>query len=181
MKLQAGDVVCTYSKSWLGKTIRAITAWNATDADADFNHALLMIDEQNTFESLATISSQNFFKAYNNANVLIVRPQITMTSELEIPLAIKQTVVESLMRKYKDKIYPYWKLPFFCIPALVRYFNIGSHPVCSELVALYLWKIGVRHDHWKGTSPDNLADEFEHWKNYIIVYKGKLQRGFFNV
>lgn len=167
LKLQCGDIICTRSDAWFGKAIRFIEKINATDNESVYNHVLIMKDEQNTFEALGTICSKNFYKEYVGKLVMVIRP-LYKAGNQPISDSEKIFILQDLIRKYEGKWYPWYRLPLYLIPPLAK-INIRKIPVCSELAAMFLWKLGIRHDHWAGTNPDTLADELRHWKNYGII------------
>lgn len=167
MILKTGDVFASYcSGTLINRMIRPIERLWSTDNDADYAHAGIIINPLESFECLTIIRRQAFYQAYKDKDIIIARytgPENKMTM---------QTSIARLRAKYEGKIYPYWRLPLFLFPPFAKRNFIGF-PVCSEMVAEHLYNIGAR-DSYKGVNPDTLVDEWEHWKNYEIVFKGKL-------
>lgn len=167
IQLKPGDVVGTENPMWLGKAINAIQWLWSGDGESKYSHSLIIKDdENNTFEALWTVRSQNFFKAYKGKRVIIARPKVGS--------AIIDEQLWVIIKKHKGQFYPAWRIIMHIIPPLAK-IAIFDRLVCSELVAKFLCLIGARHEQYKGTNPDRLADEWRRWKTFDIIFEGVLE------
>jgi hypothetical protein len=165
--LMVGDVFGTYSGSFLAKGITAIQWFWSKDMDADYNHTgIIQGPEGRTFEALWTIREGELFEEYQGCQVIIAR--YTGCDEGK-----KQLELDNLKRKHSGQWYPWWRLFMHVVPPLAR-ISVFKRPVCSELVARYLFFLGARHEHWAGTNPDTLVDEWNQWKHFDVIFEGKI-------
>lgn len=164
LKIQRGDIFCTRNPMALGRIITAIEAFWAHDGHAQYSHAGLFLDEMHSFEALWTVTSQNFYHAYRGDKVIVIRPK---AERVDIFKAMSKVIGD-----HYGKIYPLWRLPLHIFPPLARKLNFAKHPVCSELVALYLKELGIRNFPAYGTNPDMLVDEFRKWRDYDVLFEG---------
>ncbi|MFA6152921.1 MAG: hypothetical protein WC716_16485 [Chitinophagaceae bacterium] len=164
LNLKTGDCFCTRNPMFLGRIISAIELFWSTDGHAEYSHAGMMLNNTQTFESLLTNKSQDFYQGYQGENVLVVRPQV--------PDLDKFLALQKIYKEHNGKWYPFHRLPMFIFPPLAK-INIADRPVCSEMTAKYLTLLKIRQN-WKGVNPDTLADEFRNWKQYEIIYEGVL-------
>lgn len=165
-EFKKGDIFFTRSESgFLGRTIRGITSFWSSDGSAVYNHAGILTSATDTFECLARIGHYKLSR-YSGGRVMVARPHAAND--------IKEKVIADIVERYDGKIYPAWRLALHLVPPFARLVNRASWPVCSELVAMYLQKIGVRDYPWSGTSPDRLADEVWRWRAYVVLFDGPL-------
>ena len=164
--IREGDVFCTsFSGTVIAKAINAVQKFWAKDFSSEYSHSGIFVSKcGQTFEALWTYKSQDFFKAYEGSKVIVARPLISMKAKYAI---------RNLMDEYQGKLYPLWRLPMHTFPPLSR-IHLMDRPVCSELTALYLHRIGVRDYPPYGTNPDTLADEWRKWRDYQIIFEGVL-------
>lgn len=173
-KLQPGDVFGTRNPMALGRMINFIQKLWSKDSASKYSHSGIIIDEDGaTFESLWTLNTGNLFKAYTGKEIIVARPISKYDKAKLLTRKEKYTAVKKIIVEHKGQWYPYWRLTLQLIPPLAKivWFN---RPVCSELVAKYLWYIKARHHQWAGTNPDTLADEWRIWKNFEVIFEGKL-------
>lgn len=140
------------------------------DGESTYSHAGIILDAYGTtFEALWTVKKQNLFKAYANTDVLVARYIHAKKSQMNWALRLVEI-------KHLGQIYPFWRLLFQLFPPMAKYISFnGKWVVCSELVAQYLFLLEARHAQFLGTTPDILADEASAWRNYRIVYEGRLE------
>jgi hypothetical protein len=182
IEIRAGDIFCTRCPAALGRAINTCQAVMSRDGKSYYSHAGILIDNKGTtFEALGwRIRSQNLFEAYNNQEVVIARWE-GMTQEIF-------DSVFDILKKDEGKIYPAWRLPLNIVPFVGKYTSIGKRfLVCSEEVGKFLYLVfrdhgyeskggycWPRHKWYTGTSPDTLSDEWHRWKEYEIIFEGKL-------
>jgi len=164
-ELRPGDVFAVDTEKFFAKLITLRNKISASDCNAIYNHNGVIIKEDSTtFESRRKITHYNL-DDYEGKQILIARP------------IVQGFVAESAIKRlnqYDGKTYPWWRIIVHAIsPTLAKYLTWSGIPVCSELVAMYLNWVGVRHGGFFGTTPDMLADEWEHWREYEIIFNGK--------
>jgi len=175
IEIKRGDVFCSSNPSvGVGLLINAVQWLWSRDGSSTYSHSGVIIsDDGQTLEALPKkVESQDFLKAYSGDMVLVARPIARKASN--VPTI--DTDIDNGLRdvlKQKGNIYPWWRIPMHIIPPLAK-IMIFKRMVCSELVAYYLYKAGSRHDGYKGTNPDTLADEWRNWNNFDIIFEGKL-------
>ena len=168
MILKPGDIFCTYNPIFFGRCINSIQRFFSYDDNSTYSHSgIILNSDGDTFESKWFTREYNLFDQYEGKEVLITR--YTKLNKKKFNNAI-----EIIKDKYLNQFYPVWRLIFFLIPPTAKYVNFGK-VICSELVAHYLHLIGARHPQYYGTDVDRLSDEFNNWRIYKIVYKGKLE------
>jgi hypothetical protein len=172
-ELKAGDVFCTENPGVLGKAINFMQKLTASDDESVYSHAGIVTSmDGKTFEALWTIRPDHLSNR-KGQKVLIARPLFKDLSNNRITEFDKKLALTQIIKKYINWVYPVWRLPLHIVPFMAKYVSAhGRFLVCSELVGLYLYKIGARHEHFTGTSPDDLADEFKHYRNYEVIYEG---------
>lgn len=166
--LHPGMVFATSNPQGIGKPIRWFEKLYAKDRHAQYGHTGIIQDVAgSTFEALWTITESNLFDRYKGSKVLIVQPKVTREEAV--------TMIDALKEEHLKQIYPAWRLLLHLVPPLARRVSYkGKWVVCSELVAKYLFLIGIRHSSFAGTNPDNLVDEWRKWRDYEIVWEGVL-------
>jgi hypothetical protein len=164
MKLQQGDIFVTRNPMWLGRAITAAERFWATDNQARYSHAgIVLTPAGDTFESLWTIR-QAHIDAYKGHHVLIGRA----TS----PTACDQyKAIGQVRSDHEGGVYPAWRLLFHLFPPLAKYISSGRFPVCSELVVKkeILSGVSAWGTRWQGYNPDAVADAIRKWDAYDVV------------
>jgi hypothetical protein len=166
MDLKTGDCFLVHRRTLLGKMIDVVeTFWSKGDKCL-YSHAGLIIHKGGTtLEVLQPrVASQNFYEAYSRHQVMVVR-YTELTGE-------KLNKGISRVYQHYGHLYPYWRLPLEGL-RLAKFVHWNS-VFCSELVAQFLWYVGARDYHWFGVDPEDLEEEFRHWKNYQIIFEEKL-------
>jgi len=165
IELRPGDVFAEGTEAFFGKLIRLRDKMRSNDCEATFNHCGVIVDSTGgTFESRRRIQGYNLKNCVGN-HIIIVRPVAQDFSKL--------AAMRKIIRSYDGKAYPWYRIILHAItPTLARWLHHSGVPVCSELVAEYLYLIGVRHPNFWGTTPDTLADEWRHWREYEIIFDG---------
>jgi len=163
VKLRAGDQFVVHCRSVLG---RAISWGEKKDAEADpaYGHAGIIIDwTGTTIEALETIR-YGHLSDYTGQHVLIGR-----YGELN-PIRLQTAIIK--IGKRLGQWYPWWRLPL-SLASLARVIDDGR-VVCSELAAQMWWLCtGFKEfEDYRGWTPAELADVYEHWKEFEIVFKG---------
>lgn len=167
IELKPGDIFCSRNPMMLGRAINAVQTIWSKDNKSEYSHSGIILDSKGTtFEALWTNKKQNIFKAYAGRNVLIGRHR-NMSSE------VFEKGWEGI-KKHEGKWYAGYRLPLFFIPFLAKYINFGLG-VCSELTMKFLYKAGLA-EAWKGWNPDDVADMINKWKDYKIIFKGRVEK-----
>lgn len=165
MEIKQGDVFVTTSPSWIAKAINSVSGFWSSDGQSKYSHAGIVVSKCGvTFEALKQLNYGTMDR-YIGKPVMIVRPKVRRADVVQ---ALQEIVTE-----YQGDVYPAWRILLHLVPPLARKIsNDGKFLVCSELVAKYLHKVGLRHNMFTGTTPDTLAEEWRHWKDFEIVYEG---------
>jgi hypothetical protein len=150
----------------LGRIINAFQKFWSKDNESKYSHSGFMLDSQTSFEALWMNKKQDFFKAYGGRNVLIGRNK-KMT-----PIRFREGWRG--IKHHEGKPYAGHRLFFFMIPFVAKYCNLGL-AVCSELTMKFLFKTGLA-GMWQGWNPDDVADMIRKWKNWDIVFEGRLPK-----
>ena len=164
LNLKPGDLCVVKTNSAIAGTINTAQRFLSRDGKAEFNHALLIVDDTGkTFESLLRIDHYNMSQ-YVGCPVWIVRN--TEMTDVRFRFGYQAVL------KYDGKLYPWWRLPmhFFHLAQYIHW----SYPVCSELVGLFLNKAGLFTSTGWGWSPDELADLWAESKYYETIFRGVL-------
>jgi len=166
--LQPGDVFGTENPMLLGTIIKAIERVNSSDGESVYSHSGIIQNEKGkTLEALWRVSEKSFFQEYSGKNVIIARPKADHEKKL--------LAIDILRRQYLGRMYPFWRLPFHILPPVARFLTWKERwLVCSELVAKFEYQVGCRHDQVTGANPDMLADEWHMWRNFDVIFEGKL-------
>lgn len=167
IKLQRGDLFATENPMALGKMINFVQKVNNLDNKSKYTHIGLITDKIGiTFEALWTYKNQNIYTAYGGKDIIIFR-NTRMTEES----------FNDGMRGIKHltgRMYPFYRLPLFLLPFLAK-ISIFKKPVCSELIAMFLYFAGLRNTTQSfGIDPDDLVDRWRIHRDYEIVFEGTL-------
>ncbi len=166
MDLKKGDIFFVERETALGRFINWAQRLLSADGEARYNHSgIIRSDDGQTLESLSTVETHFFTTRYKDVNVLVARPTM--------PDKAKSDAVDRVVSADYGKKYPWYRFIWLMIPHFAKYINKGRS-VCSELTAKYLYLAGARHEYYQGTTPDRLVDEVRHWKNYEIIFEGKV-------
>lgn len=171
IELKPGDVFCSYNPWWTGKAIVAVQKF--WDGDAEYGHAGIITNPVagETLEALGEIEVGNLDR-YKGKQVLIARPLTTLRGRKIEAIECVHSI-KALKDKQLGRVYPWWRIMLHLFPPLARKVGTGDFLVCSELTAKYLYYIGARGNQYKGVTPDNLADEWLHWRNFEVIFKGE--------
>lgn len=165
IKLNAGDVFLVESGSIISPVTNFFQKLWSRDNRSKYCHAGIIIDDTNTtLECRWTVCSTNFMEFYKDKDVLIARCE--NLKNIDFTNGLLQIL------KFKGQWFPVHRmiLHAFHLAKFIHWQSV----VCSELVAKYLHGIGTRHNYWWGTTVDDLEEELKNWKQYSIVYEGKL-------
>lgn len=167
ISIKKGDIFFTQGRGFVSRSIMAITRFWSEDGEARYSHVGIFLNEHGTtVEALPDgIKSKSFISEYKGLNVLIVRPLQEQTM-LDFALA-------NVMKEHYGEVYPFWRLPLFALGPLARV-CVSDRLVCSEFVAKCLHLAGLRHSRFKGTTPDELADEARNYRTYEVIAEGRL-------
>lgn len=177
-KLQFGDIFITgpgirkekFYIRLLEIVILFISRLWAKDREAKGTHAGIILNENGLTQEATikgTLSKNNFFEYYKGKYVIIFRYK-------KITHLIFLKALRELEEEFKGESYPTWKLFFYPMILIARFFNFGR-AVCGEVVAYILWKYEVRHKHWSGTFPEMIRDELRDHRDFEIIYEGILE------
>lgn len=179
MKLQSGDIFLVHGTSTISKLIRWSEKFFSQDNEAKASHAgIITAPWGATFEALYNgIKRSNLYQQYEGSEIVIFRHK-DMTPD-------RFAAGYNAVLKYEDIIYPYWRLLVHSIPVLSKYIHLAGIPVCSELVAEFLYKAFVNNRevndlmmqfrHWWGMTPDELEDMLIIHKLFEVVFSGALR------
>lgn len=174
LDLRLGDVFAVNSGSPIAKAINKVSGFNSADGVSTFNHAGIITDNGilpgsdliQTFEALRKLELYSL-QRYSGREIIIARPSATDS--------VKRISLLRIVQRHKGQGYPWWRIPLHLYPPLARKVSYkGKYLVCSELVAKYELYLGIRNLDFTGATPDKLAEEWEHWRDFEIIYKGKL-------
>jgi len=167
----------------LGESILAFQCIKQADSQAGYSHAeLITVKYGNTFAARWRTREREPKKgllAYVGSKILIAEP---------INCSDSQAAYNDTKAMFDGDIYPVWRLLLqgisaFIFPWIVK-IGYGSHGVCSEVVAYFLMRAGLR-TYWRGTTPAMLEDEIrQSGSKYRIVFegvfKGNCDRGIYS-
>lgn len=170
VEIQPGDVFASQNPQGIGPIIQFWQKFNSKDNKSDRGHTgIIQNDSGKTLEAVFSITEQNLMQKYNGCGLTIARP-VAVEDELV------HGAIEMLRKQHLGQGYPYWRLVFHLFRPLAKYITAdGRFVVCSELTAKYLWLIGKRHAQFTGTTPDDLVDEWRKWRDFEIIFDGKLE------
>lgn len=177
--LQRGDVfVCEGNMGVVSAAIRGAQKILSRDNRADYGHAGIVTSARGeTLEALWTVRHGNL-DAYAGQRVLVARPVGTVFRPSEpVSLRIRDQALDLIERQYLGRVYPLWRLPLHLVPWLAKYASTGRWLVCSELVAKYLVFIAARDTVYAGIAPDTLADEWQCFHNFDVLFEGTWSPG----
>lgn len=168
VELQPGDLFGVYSDTLLAYGINIVQWLWSTDCDAKYNHTGIIQDATGkTFEALWTIREGNLFKDYEGCQVIIAR-----YTGCDLEKKIEE--LKNLKGYHLGQWYPWWRIFMHIVPPLAK-INVFKRPVCSEATARYEYFLKARHEHWAGTKPDTLVDEWNRWRDFTIMFEGALK------
>ena len=160
-----GDIFLAQSKTPLDPLINWVQRFWATDDDSIYGHAGIIIDHAgNTFDALWSVGSTCAYERYKDCQFLVARYNKLTQSALQDGM--------NRILQHEGEWFPVYRLPLALLH-LAKYIH-WNNVMCSELVAKFLNSIGARHDHWFGTNVDDLSDELTNYKQYDIIFEGKL-------
>lgn len=165
-ELKAGDCFCTRNPMMLGRAINFVQKLHSKDNRSKYSHAGIMINPETSFEALWTNRKQDFFKAYAGTEVLIGRHKKMNLYRFGLGW--------QGIQKHEGKVYAGHRLFLFFIPFMAKYLSLGLG-VCSELTMKFLYKAGLA-EAWRGWNPDDVADMIHKWKDWEIIFEGKLPK-----
>lgn len=163
--IKKGDMFVVNTGSMLTKAINGVSGFWSSDGVSEYNHGGIIISSKgDTFEALRKLDHYHLDK-YIGRPIMIVRPNVDES--------LIHDSLRLLELRHKGQMYPWWRLAFHIIPPLARRISYkGMWLVCSELCAKFAWLLRIRNQPYIGISPDQLADEWAHWREYTILYKG---------
>lgn len=163
-----GDVFCAASPWMIGRAILFAERLWSHDNEALFSHAGIIDSADGcTFEALWRVRHAHL-NEYAGKPIIIARPRVAMSRIEERLTPFKQ--------QFEGKFYPLHRLVMHMLPPLAK-LGTGDFVVCSELVAAYLWALGLRYKQYLGTNPDTLADEWLAGYCCDVVFEGIWQSG----
>ncbi|MEM3452015.1 MAG: hypothetical protein QW835_00110 [Candidatus Hadarchaeum sp.] len=162
--LTLGDLFFVDGGSLLSRAINFFQRLKSADWESTFSHVGLVLDCNGTIFHAAKkeICRENLFQVYPSMECAIVRPRASVS-------AIRSAVGEIM--RYEGEVYPYFRL-FLHLIGLARFIHWRNTMVCSELVARFLYYLGIRHRYWFGTTVDQLWDELCHHRDFDTVFQG---------
>ena len=163
IKLYPGDVFCTANPWLLGRMILWTERMWSHDNEALYGHAgIVDSPEGATFEALWRIRHAQL-SDYSGKAIVIARPRAVQGKKDERLAMLKE--------RFEGKRYPLHRLAMHILPPVAK-LGTGNFVVCSELVAAYLWMLGLRHKQYLGTNPDTLADEWRQGYCCDVLFEG---------
>ncbi|MGA3114850.1 MAG: hypothetical protein ABSF90_10520 [Syntrophobacteraceae bacterium] len=165
--LMPGDLFVAECGSLLGRTISGVEKWKDAEGDPQWSHAGIIVSEAGeTFEALWTIRNGDM-SAYAGLRVMIARYKKMDRQRF-------RDAYKAVAKAHRNEIYPLWRLPLFFL-GLARFVHWGV--VCSELQAEFnhcaCREDGIfEFDNWHGYDPAMLADIYERWGDFEVIYKG---------
>ncbi|MCK5615099.1 hypothetical protein KAR91_75245 [Candidatus Pacearchaeota archaeon] len=166
LKLKAGDCFCTRNPMMLGRAINFVQKLHSKDNQSKYSHAGIMLSPEISFEALWTNRKQDFYKAYAGTEVLVGRHK-----KMDSYLSHKGW---HGIKKHEGKLYAGHRLFLFFIPFMAKYLSLGL-AVCSELTMKFLCKAGLTGT-WKGWNPDDVSDMIHKWREWEVIFEGKLPK-----
>lgn len=161
-KFYPGMVFCVATKTAIARCINFVQAFKATDNESRYTHAgIITGNDGTTFEALWRIGYGNL-DVYKGCPVIIAR-HVRMTRAAFL-------AAWPAIAKLDRAVYPWLRLPLHMV-GLAKYIH-WKYPVCSELVAKFEVKAGLRKNWW-GIMPDHLADEWAISRYYDVIYEGE--------
>jgi hypothetical protein len=177
INLKLGDTFETKNPMALGFMINGVQFLHSKDNKADKSHSGIIINANgDTFEAGIKVPGK-FFHVYGSRNIYKdLGPNASIkiwryTGPCKMPM---KEAIDFLRAKYEGRIYPYWRLPLFIIPWIPKFVHFTDKPVCSESKSMYYQLIGARDYTPWGVNPDTLDDEQREWRDYELVFEGKL-------
>lgn len=158
----------------------AVDVGNILDSIINFGQRLYSHDDKSEYPHCGIIKNAQgvtfesgwHIKEYNMCDCVGHKVIIARYHEMDI---VKfQIAYENLFKEYNGDLYPFWRLPMHLLPFVAKYVHLLDRPVCSELVAKFLFLSGVRQPCYMGTNVDTLVDEWKNFKEVDVVFEGIL-------
>jgi len=164
--LNPGDSFLVLSPGLVSRIINAIQRFWARDGQSRYTHGGIITDcDGSTFETTRRAGVNcGSLSDYAGKPMLIARHD---SIDLNVFLAAFDNI-----QRHKGDEFPLYRLFFHLFPPLSRIRGFRG-AVCSELVAKFFYFAGI-FDYWIGVTPDDLSDNFHHWKGFKIVFEGLL-------
>ena len=161
MKLEPGDVFFQTSGNILDIIINFFQSLWSGDNRSIFSHCgIILYHDGETFETTGWRTGfGNLSTRQGNKTIVAIYRHREM-----------RELAFDFSARLAGRIYPYWRLPIFAL-GLGRLIH-GTNMVCSELVAEFLKRTGVRSKSPWGVSVDRLHDELQADNNWKLVYQG---------
>jgi len=161
--LKKGDIFLSRNPMSLGKAINGVQKFWSKDNKSKYSHSGIIIDKYGTtLEALWSVKNQNLFNDYKDTEILIAR----CNTLKDINSGLDN------VNKHKGQWYPFYRLGLMIFPPLAKYLHFGR-VVCSELTCKFLNKSGLNITYY-GKTPDNVHDMIKHWKDFEIIFEGKI-------
>lgn len=164
MKLKKGDIFCTTNRRWLSKNAGSgSSSWTAHGKIKYSRAGIIISDDGEALEALNNgVKRHNFYQAYKGSQVLIARLLHACPSKIN-------PAIDTIIEECERGIYPRWPM--------ARHFSkskVANPLVGSELVSKYLALTEEGDANYLGVTPGILADRIINYKNYYVIFEGKL-------
>lgn len=168
LTLQTGDVFASDSGAVLGTLINLIQRCRSSDNRSEYHHAGIVVNSGGkTLEALWTVKNGDLCADYYGARILVARPLGVWPKDVA-------WAISCLEQEHLGQVYPFWRMGFHLLGTFFAKFGLVERLVCSELVGKYLYRIGLRHEQYRGTTPDMLVDEWRKWRDFDVIFEGRL-------
>ena len=166
IQIQPGDAFASRSDKWYSKCIRFFSAIWSRDGVADYSHTGLLLAGDMTFEALYSGITICGAEKYRGEQVIIVRFDSVSGPK-------REAILKEVVARFAGRKYPFWRLAMHMLGPVAKICWLKI-PVCSELIAFYEYRLGIRHSKWAGTSPDTLVDEWRQWRGVTVLGEGRV-------
>lgn len=164
--MERGDIFCVKKDSLFAKAILWVQARSSRDGKAQYSHTGIIVDEDgSTLEALSTIRFENVFENCSGYQVIIGRNREMTDEAFHCGLEAVQDQI--------GKWYPWWRLFAHLIPSVAIHSNVSKRLTCAALGCKFLWG-GKLLGYYEGMNPDKVADMMIEFKNWDIIYEGRL-------
>lgn len=175
IELKKGDVFVVYGRSWISKLIRWSEKLWSQDNKAKASHSgIIIFEDGTTLEAL--------YNGIRRYSIYDYKDKVAIYRHKDMDIERFWKGFDAV-RKHEAQVYPYWRLLLHSIPILSKISLVGI-PVCSELVAEFLYKAFVndrktddlmmRYQNYYGWTPDELEDDWRIAKDFNLIYEGKI-------